>query len=282
MSYEQADQIKNFNIIFFCFMNNKIHIREALINLETWFMDHICQIYLDKSNRKIEPEGTGFLLDFLGMKLLLTAGHIIMDGKIQEIVIPKKNSEGTFSLSGVWYPSDMNYNVGKDPDDYAYLIMRENAYLDFINSGYKFISLKNISFHHIPGPKNIYTLVGFKWRKTKFVGYDKFAKVEVITNFGAALHAYNEFDSIGNRIIVQNQRKFISRNNKQETMGKLDGMSGGAIWSTNLDHDYNTECPTIELVGVLTEYDSQFIYGTNIGKLLGKLVERNHGKIKEL
>jgi len=261
-------------------MNKMIHIKDALYNLDTWFMDHICQIYLSKPNSKMEPEGTGFLLDIFGMKLLLTAGHVIMDGKIHEITIPKKNSEGAFSLSGIWYPSDMNYNVGKDSDDYAYLIMQENTYLNFFNSGYKFISLENINFEHIPDPNKIYTLVGCKWRKTKFIGYDKYAKVEVITNFGAALHAYNENDSIKNRIIVKNQRKFISRNHQKETTGKFDGMSGGAIWSTNFDHDYSKECPNIELVGVLNSYDSQFIYGTNIGILLTKLVERNHGNFK--
>ena len=261
-------------------MMENLHILEALQNLEPWFMDHICQLYLGKSNGKMEPEGTGFLLDVFGMKLLLTAGHVIMDGKIHEIVIPRKNSEGAFQLSGIWYPSDMNNNVGKDLDDYAYLIMQEDAYFKFINSGYKFINLKNIEFNHTPDPSKIYTLVGCKWRKTKIIGYDKYAKVEVVTNFGAGLYAYNNNDPIENRIIIKNQRKYLNRNREKETIGKLDGMSGGAIWSTNLDHDYNKDSPSIELVGVLNSYDSQYIYGTNIMRLLTKLVERNHGNFR--
>ena len=258
----------------------ELHIFKALQNLEPWFMDHICQIYLGKSNGKMEPEGSGFLLDVFGMKLLLTAGHVIMDGKIHNIVIPRKTSEGAFELSGIWYPSDMNYNIGIDSDDYAYLIMQDDAYSNFIDSGYKFIKLKNIDFNHDPSSKKIYTLIGCKWRSTKIVGYDKYVKVEVLTNFGAGQFAYSDNDPLENRIIINNQRKFLNRNKQKEILGKLDGMSGGAIWSTSLNHDYNTNNPTIELVGVLNSYDTRFIYGTNIKRLLTKLVERNQGNFR--
>jgi hypothetical protein len=158
--------------------------------------------------------------------------------------------------------------------------MQAETYSNFINSGYKFITLKNINFNHTPDPSQIYTVVGCKWRKTKYIGDDKYVKVEVLTNFGAELHAYNFDDPIENRIIIKNQRKFFNRKKEKEKIGKLDGMSGGAIWSTNLDHDYNKDSPTVELVGVLNSYNTQFIFGTNIKRLLLKLVDRNHGSFR--
>lgn len=260
-------------------MKEKIHIREGLNNLESWFIDHFCQIYLSESSTNMEPEGSGILLEIFGMKLLLTAGHVIMDGKLQKIVIPRRNSEGAFSLAGIWYPSDTNFNIGKDQDDYAYLIMQEEAYLNFINSGYKFITLNHMNFEHIPSNKMIYTLVGCKWRKTKKVGIDRYVKVEIITNIGAGEYAYDKYDSIENRIIVENRRKFLNKDNQKEIIGKLDGMSGGAIWATNLNNNYHKDFTDVQLVGVLNSYDSNYIFGTNIKRLLTTLVERNHGNI---
>lgn len=214
------------------------------------------------------------------MKILLTAGHVIMDGKYKSVLIPKRNSEGAFSLKGVWYPSETNHKLGKDEDDYAYLIMTDEAYSNFITYGYKFINISNIDFTHVPNKKNIYTLVGCKWRKTKKVGRDTHVKVEILSNYGAEDHAYKLKDNKDRRIIIANSRKMVNKENNKELVGKLEGMSGGAIWYTDYHHNYNLDQIDIQLVGVLNSYNSTFIYGTNISRLLATLVERNHGNFK--
>jgi len=63
---------------------------------------------------------------------------------------------------------------------------------------------------------------------------------------------------------------------QKEFTGSLKGMSGGALLYTDTHHSYDTENPSIELVGILNEFDSKTIYSCHIGRLIGILILRAH------
>lgn len=79
-------------------------------------------------------------------------------------------------LHGTWYPSSSNIeNTGKDPDDFAYLILPSETYNELMMSGYEFITLNNLDGVHQRSFSKTYAAVGFKWKKTKRKGIDLYS-----------------------------------------------------------------------------------------------------------
>lgn len=147
--------------------SNKIHISEALNLLEEWFLKRICQLFLIIDNGKVCPEGSGILIEIFSLRILVTAGHVIMDGRHNHLCFPNLNSEGMTHLDGVWYPSDNKTNIGKDFDDFAYLVMNDSTYKSLVKNGYKFIQIDNIDFEHIASPKKNILQQGLGGKKLK-------------------------------------------------------------------------------------------------------------------
>ncbi len=254
----------------------KIHIKDAIYNLEGWFKKRICQLFLIKNGKTVEAEGTGFLLDIYGLKLLVTAGHVIIDGRHNNICVPNIKYEGFTSLEGTWYPSDSNINLGNDVNDFAYLILTQHLQSILIKNGYEFITFDNIDENHLPSSKKIYTAIGCRSNKTYKKGIDYYSTMEILTNFGANENLI-KMKKNESKIIMKNNRKLFNVQTSSLVLnGKLNGMSGGPLWYTDLLHIYDKEQPTIMLVGILQEYDSNAIYSCNINRLLQKLRERRH------
>jgi len=53
---------------------------DAIKELEGWIIKRVFQLLLT-TNGKLEAKGSGFFLDVFGLKLLVTTGHVIMDGR---------------------------------------------------------------------------------------------------------------------------------------------------------------------------------------------------------
>jgi hypothetical protein len=214
----------------------KIHIGDAINSLENWLLKRSCQIFQIVNDRQVEPEGSGFLFDFLGIKMVVTAGHVIMDGRHNNLCFPNIENEGMTAFNGIWYPSDKIENVGNDADDFAYLILDSKTSEILANNGYQFITVNNIDVNHVPSSENIYTAIGFKWRKTKKVGGDYYSEFEVMINHGASNHFYKNQQHCDRQILIQKNRKMKKLGNESLVLtGKLEGMSGGPLWHTDLN-----------------------------------------------
>lgn len=254
-----------------------IHISEAIDGLREWFMERYCQLFLILPNGKVKAEGSGFFLEIENEFLLVTAGHVIADGRHNNICFPNLKSGGMSNFQGVWFPSDRLNNIGLDPDDYAYLKLPKEIVIKLEQEGYKFIKEQNIDIEHTPSDNYIYTMIGCKWRKTKKRGIDHYSQMEILTNFGGQKHLYKNEIASQNKIIVKNNKKMLNpRTESQQILGKLDGMSGGPIWHTDLFHYYSLPNPNIKLVGILHTYEYTKIVSCNIKRLYNKLLERKY------
>ncbi len=255
----------------------ELHIKDAIEGLSEWFKQRTCQLFLLQANGKVQAEGSGTLIEINYNKILVTAGHVIANGSYNHLCFPNLRTQGMTSISGIWYPSDKNENVGLDTDDFAYLKIQEDTVRKLEDEGYKFINEDNIDNHHLPSETSIYSCVGCRWRHTEKKGIDHYSKLQIISNFGAPKHIYQKELNNSNLIIVQINKKMVSAENMNiEVLGRLEGMSGGAVWYCDLEHDYNIINPTIKLVGILIAYNTNSIFSCNINRIIHKLYERNH------
>lgn len=259
--------------------SKQIHIIEAIRQLEHWFMNRTCQLFHIVDHGKVEAEASAFFLEINGLKMVVTAGHVLKEGRFNHLCFPNLKSSGMTSFEGTWYPSDKNDNVGDDNDDFAYLLLEDETCNILQKNGYEFIKDENIDFSHIASPKNIYTAIGCRWRKTKKVGVDHYSKLEIMTNKGAQEYMYEKEINDFSQVLMLNNRKMKNPDTGNlEKTGRLEGMSGGSLWHTDLTHNYYKSNPSVKLVGILQSYDNNCIVSTNIRRLQVKLLERNHLK----
>lgn len=260
--------------------DHEIHITEAIKLLENWFTQRTCQLFLLESGQKESPFASAFLLDLEEVKVLVTAGHVISEGRFDRFCFPNKITEGMTALNkGTWYPSGIVENLGSDKEDFAYLILDQEFVSIFEKNDYRFIHQNNIDLNHTPSPNCIYTAVGFRYRKTQKIGIDRHSQLDFMINFGASYAYYEPNYDPEIHILFRNERKLTNLKNKnRELTGRLDGMSGGALWNTDLHHYYDPQSPDIKLVGILQEYNSEVVCSCNIKRLMEVMKKRKQIK----
>lgn len=215
-------------------MPNDLH------EIQDWFLKRVCQIFVTNKNGFTGPEASGFLVEVSNLKLLITAGHVIMDGLHKVVYLPNYNSGGLIHMYGTWYPSDNLSNIGLDINDFAYLILGENLINELLSSGYKFTSISNIDFNHLPSSNKMYTATGCRANKSKKVRRDTYSRMEIITNYGCKDYLYCDRYTKKSFVNVKNDRKLVGyENNQLGKTGNLKGMSGGPVWHTDLNHKYD-------------------------------------------
>lgn len=253
------------------------NISIKLSSMTEWFIKRTCQLYKVTADYKVEAEGSGILILLNCKYFLLTAGHVLFNKKINQLCIPNLKSGGMETCFGTWYPSDIKSNVGKDPNDFAYLILSNEQVDHLLREGYKFITESNIDFEHKPSESKIYTCAGFKWRKTKRIINDHHSELCFMTNFGGKKYLYSRQVDGKNKVIIRNERKMLNPFNltKGKT-GYLEGMSGGGLWNTEKNFSYSNSSPNIKLVGILNWYDNESIESCNINEFCRIAEKRNH------
>ena len=246
--------------------NQKLYsIKDIIPQLKQWFIQYSTPLFHINSKNQKELVGSGTYVDLDGLKVLITARHIIVDYPHDQIYVPRRIKQGMVHLFGICRASKFPLSDEYDHIDVALFELDSSCASDI---GTSFLPMEYINFDHSPSSENIYCAVGVPHRKAR---YSKAAIgnvsliLENIANSGSKSWAYkNEFNE-KDHIIMDYPKKMLNDTTYELVITpKIDGMSGGSLWHIDPKIEFYLDRPNVKMVGILTQYCTNHIYGTNI------------------
>lgn len=260
-------------------LNSDEYYRDFIREASDFFLKSTCQIIFinPTNNGSKEAIATGILLNLQGKKILLSTGHTFTSENYSNLFI--FIGDEVRKITGNFFSSTPINKEERFSDkiDFGYVVLHKEVSV-WLEKKYQFISWNYIKENHIPEFKQNYLAFGFPWRKTKI---EKGSRGNIsctsltLHTVGSEDFMYRKPFNKREHILVKINRKLkIIETNQWGLIPKLDGMSGGGLWHLPEQKDASPPFPTMRLVGLLMEFDSENIQVSKIDNFL-KFIKRN-------
>ncbi len=223
---------------------------------------------------KPEHIGSGILLKIKETVFILTAAHVVDDTVQNILLIP--TTEGLIKFEGIVTNFEVPFNETRENDiiDIAYFKFDSTWKYEF-NLNLKPINIEDINISDIAYETDIYSFIGFPYRKSKIKDGEFIGNLYKYTGGYISHDSFqkNFFNKEAN-IVINFNRKKMTDNNK--ILPLPHGISGGGIFVPPKDKHQDSE-GKLKLVGITHTYleNKNIMIGTSINFLISSLLQFN-------
>ena len=249
-------------------------LSDALNNLGDWFGTNTCLLLTRHSTiaDRLDHRGSGVCVNIQGLKVIITANHVLGDNPKENFFVPIVSNTKTRSvpLVGTCLVSAPAQALRDNSDsiDIGYFILSPSTY-NQLKAHYSFITYPIIDPDHIVSNRYRYCLSGIP--KSKFISH-KFDKTYTLVQFHTSLAdngGYKKGITKDTHIVVQRTRKITHPETGQKMIApKLDGASGGGLWVIKDDFTVIGDNGNIQLVGIFIMVDGAYYICTRLDQVL--------------